>query len=679
MDELHNRGSPRLQFTNEERTGRALENPITKPEKAARKAITSRHTLKNKQRLTLSADEVKTGLDNSAEASDASEGLLPETSSGPHADDGTNIRESREIRTDPKPPGVRNTRQKPANQATGPDQAVSMGESREIPFSETADAVKSACASAKHEAKKKAVRLKFEKTNAKKPSRMMHPVEKTVRTAGDQFHRQVSKANREDQNVAVNAALQGDRAAGSALMAGEHAYHARKLRLYKQAQTAGKNPGRTTIRSQEAKAQPGNPRFSSNPISRWQQKRTIQKEYAAAKHEGGKWSVRHATTKIGQAAERAKDAAAESVNSIRRHPVAIIILGLGGLILFMFVGLQGCAPMVGSISGGTAIGSYPAEEADVRAAERAYLALEKALKDEMSHYEQYHPGYHEYHVDADEIWHDPYVLMAIISACSNGEEWDMDAAMPVIEKYFELQYTVTETITTETRFYEDVQTVTRTVKDPDTGETWTETYEINVFVPYDYTICNVTLENKDLSHLPVVSMSHEQMSLYAMYMSTHGNMEGLFTGPHAPALKDPMLYDIPQSLLDADPDFARLMEEATKYIGYPYVWGGSDPDTSFDCSGYVSYVFTNSGVYDTGRLGAKGLRSLCLDVPNSQVRPGDIVFFDGTMGDDVEGVTHCGIYVGNNMMIHCGNPIGFANLNDSYWRKHFHSYGRVPY
>ena len=274
----------------------------------------------------------------------------------------------------------------------------------------------------------------------------------------------------------------------------------------------------------------------------------------------------------------------------------------------------------------------------------------------MDHYKRYHPGYDEYRVEADEIWHNPYVLIAIISAYYDGQDWDIDSAMPVIEKYFNLQYVVTETISTQTRY--------RT----EDGES----------VPYTYTICSVKMENKDLSHLPVVSMSHHTMGMYALYMASHGNMEGIFHGPHAVPLKDPMLYDIPQETLDADPSFARLMEEATKYVGYPYVWGGASPETSFDCSGFVSYVFTASGVYNTGRLGAKGLRSLCRNVPTDQVKPGDIVFFEGTMGDGVAGITHCGIYVGNNMMIHCGSPLGYANLNDSYWRQHFHSFGRVP-
>ena len=273
--------------------------------------------------------------------------------------------------------------------------------------------------------------------------------------------------------------------------------------------------------------------------------------------------------------------------------------------------------------------------------------------DEIDHYERYHPGYDEYVVEADEIWHDPYVLIAIISAYYDGEEWNIDSAMPVINKYFDLQYEVTETVRTRT---------------------WTD----DNGVLQSKSTCTVKLINKNLSHLPVVSMSHHTLGMYALYMGTHGNMEGIFRGGHASALKDPMLYDIPQETLDANPTFARLMEEANKYIGYPYVWGGSDPETSFDCSGFISYVFTNSGVYNTGRLGAKGLRSLCRNVPVDQVKLGDIVFFDGTI-EGAAGVTHCGIYVGNNMMLHCGSPIGYANLNDSYWRQHFHSFGRVPY
>ena len=277
----------------------------------------------------------------------------------------------------------------------------------------------------------------------------------------------------------------------------------------------------------------------------------------------------------------------------------------------------------------------------------------------------------EYHFDLDEIEHDPYVLMAIISACFDGQDWTLETAMPVLDKYFKLQYIVTESVTRETRY----RTETEQRYNPET-----ERLEIvTVRVPYAYTVCHVRLENKNLSHLPVVSMSHHTMGMYALYMATHGNMEGIFHGnPYAAPLKDPTLYDIPDETLASSPTFAALMAEAEKYIGYPYVWGGASPETSFDCSGFVSYVFTNSGVYNTGRLGAKGLRSLCRNVPAAQAEPGDVVFFEGTMGDGVDGITHCGIYVGNGMMIHSGSPIGYANLNDAYWKSHFHSFGRMP-
>ena len=459
---------------------------------------------------------------------------------------------------------------------------------------------------------------------------------------------------------------------------GEHAYHAHKMRPYKRLEKAEKRLDQANIRVMEKQYRQEHPQFTSNPYSRWQQKRAIRREYAAAKRGAGGRTVQNTAKSAEKATEKVSDAAGKTVEVIRRHPTILLLLALGGMLLIVMSSLQACTPLAQSVLESVVIGTYPAEEEDVRAAERVYAEKERQLKDEMDHYERYHPGYDEYHVEADEIWHNPYVLIAIISAYYDGQEWDIDSAMPVIEKYFALQYVVTETVTTETRYRTERQTGTRLVTDPDTGRTYTESYTYDADVPYTYTICNVKLENKDLSHLPVVSMSHHTMGMYALYMASHGNMEGIFHGPHAVPLKDPLLYDIPQETLDADPTFARLMEEANKYVGYPYVWGGASPETSFDCSGFVSYVFTASGVYNTGRLGAKGLRSLCRDVPVDQAKPGDIVFFDGTMGEGVAGITHCGIYVGNNMMIHCGSPLGYANLNYSYWRQHFHSFGRVP-
>ena len=380
-----------------------------------------------------------------------------------------------------------------------------------------------------------------------------------------------------------------------------------------------------------------------------------------------------------KAADTAEKAAKSVIDKIRENPKVLLICALGAMLLVVMSALQSCTPLAQSVLESIVIGTYPAEEDDVRAAERAYAAKEKELQDEINHYEQLHPGYDEYHVNADEIWHDPYVLIAIISAYYDGEDWDIDRAYPVIEKYFELQYDLTETVETEIRYRDETRTGTYTVTDPDTGERRTESYSYTASVPYEYTICNVTLENKNLSHLPVVSMSHHTMGMYALYMATHGNMEGIFRGGHASVLRDPYIYDIPQEVLDANPTFARLMEEANQYIGYPYVWGGDSPETSFDCSGFVSYVFTNSGVYNTGRLGAKGLHSLCRKISADEIQPGDLVFFEGTLGEKVDGVTHVGIYVGNHMMIHCGSPIGYQDLNDSYYKKHLLDYGRIPY
>ena len=645
MDEHRSRGSSRLQFSKEELENDALTRPIAKAEKAADKYEAAQKKLRKGYRVRLTRETRETAASSSA---DHPRNTPDEHPAMPQEE------EIPDVRIDPKAPAVQNTRKKPKpakDEANVPD-AVSAPEPERLFHGTVPDAAVPAASAG---AKKKVLRLKFEETQAKKPSQLTHPVQKAVKAAGDQLHRQVKESN-EDDNVAVDAVLQADEKTETALQMGEHAYHAHKMRPYRRLEKAEKRLDKANIRVMEKQYQQEHPQFTSNPYSRWQQKRAIRREYAAAKRGANGRTVQSTAKSAEKATEKVSDAAAKTVEGIRRHPTILLLLALGGMLLIVMSSLQSCTPLAQSVLESVVIGTYPAEEEDVRAAERVYAEKERQLKDEMDHYERYHPGFDEYHVEADEIWHNPYVLIAIISAYYDGQDWNIDSAMPVIEKYFKLQYIVTESITTQTRY--------RT----ENGES----------VPYTYTICNVKLENKDLSHLPVVSMSHHTMGMYALYMATHGNMEGIFHGPHAVPLKDPMLYDIPQETLDADPTFAKLMEEANKYVGYPYVWGGASPETSFDCSGFVSYVFTASGVYNTGRLGAKGLRSLCRDVPVDQAKPGDIVFFDGTMGEGVAGITHCGIYVGNNMMIHCGSPLGYANLNDSYWRQHFHSFGRVP-
>ena len=241
--------------------------------------------------------------------------------------------------------------------------------------------------------------------------------------------------------------------------------------------------------------------------------------------------------------------------------------------------------------------------------------------------------------------------------------------MPVLNKYFKLQYIVTESVTTQRKY----RTETEQRYNPETERMETVTLR----VPYAYTVCHVRLENRNLSHLPVVSMSHHTMGMYALYMATHGNMEGIFHGnPYAAPLKDPTLYDIPDETLASSPTFAALMAEAEKYIGYPYVWGGASPSTSFDCSGLVCWVINNCGNgWNVGRTTADGLRSYCSYASPSDAKPGDLIFFQGTY--DTPGASHVGIYVGNNMMIHCGNPIQYTSIASSYWQQHFMAFGRL--
>ena len=295
-------------------------------------------------------------------------------------------------------------------------------------------------------------------------------------------------------------------------------------------------------------------------------------------------------------------------------------------------------------------------------AEAAYCDLESELQHYLDTYESTH-DYDEYHFDLDEIEHDPYVLTSILCALHEGQ-WTQEQVAGMLQAIFDRQYILTEEVVVEVRYRTETHTDS-------------EGNDYDVDVPYNYYICYVTLENVDLSHLPVSLMGEDQLSRYAIYMSTLGNRPDLFPGSGyigkyvEGRYTD---YDIPPEALD-DEVFAAIIKEAEKYLGYPYIWGGSSPSTSFDCSGFVSWVINHSG-WDVGRLGAQGLCNICTPVSSANVKPGDLVFFTGTY--DTPGVSHVGIYVGNNMMIHCGDPISYANLNSSYWQSHFYRYGRLP-
>ena len=335
--------------------------------------------------------------------------------------------------------------------------------------------------------------------------------------------------------------------------------------------------------------------------------------------------------------------------------------------MVLVLSLQSCASSLitlgNAAAGAVGATTYPAQDGDMLGAEAAYCSLEAELQHYLDTYESTH-DYDEYHFDLDAIEHDPYVLVSILSAWHEGE-WTLADVQPTLQMLFDRQYTLTENVVKERRYYIETDTWT-----DEEGNTHTDSYRVY----YDYYICTVTLDNFNLSHLPIYIMGEEKVSRYSLYMATLGNRPDLFPGSSyvGKYTSPPEGYEVPGEYLD-DETFAAMLSEAEKYLGYPYVWGGSSPATSFDCSGFVSWVVNHSG-WNVGRLGAQGLYNICTST--SSPRPGDLVFFKGTY--DTPGVSHCGIYVGDGMMLHCGDPISYANLNSSYWQAHFYAYGRLP-
>lgn len=507
--------------------------------------------------------------------------------------------------------------------------------------------------------------LRFEKVDKKKPpSKLTHAVQDApANLVLSQVHREVAQS--EDDNVGVEAAHKVEQAVESGGRLVQSAHRAHQLKPYRAAIRAEKKLERANLDALQKKAEIDSP--TSNPVSKWQQKQAIKKQYAAAKHNQAAQTTAKAAENTAKAAKKAAEKAEKAGKYVWEHRRGFAIAAAILLMLaFLLNGLSSCSVIMDGVGSGIAASTYPSQDADMLSAEAQYCAMEAELQHYLDTYESTH-DYDEYHFDLDTIEHDPYVLISMITALHQGE-WTLDEVQGTLQMLFDRQYILTEDVVVETRY----RTETDTWTDAD-GNTHTDTYQ----VPYDYYICTVTLENFNLSHVPVYIMSEEQLGMYATYMATLGNRPDLFPGSGyigkyvEGSYTD---YDIPPEALD-DEVFAAIIKEAEKYLGYPYVWGGSSPSTSFDCSGFVSWVINHSG-WDVGRLGAQGLCNICTPVSSANVKPGDLVFFTGTY--DTPGVSHVGIYVGNNMMIHCGDPISYANLNSNYWQSHFYRYGRLP-
>ena len=398
------------------------------------------------------------------------------------------------------------------------------------------------------------------------------------------------------------------------------------------------------------------PGLVKNPWQRFLYKRRLKQQYRKRAKEAAQYGAAAAK----KTAVTTEKLATRTVGFVKRHPVGVLLALACLLIVVLF---QSCvsslAPLGSGAGGGIGATTYAAKDEDILAAEAAYCDLEAELQGYLDSYTATH-SYDEYHFDLDEIEHDPYVLISILSALHEGE-WTLADVEGTLADLFDRQYILTEEVVVETRY----RTESRTDSE---GNSYT------VQVPYDYYICYVTLENFNLSHLPVYMMGEDQLARYALYMATLGNRPDLFPGSgYVDKYTQPAdRYEVPAEYM-GDEKFAALLTEAEKYVGYPYVCGGSSPATSFDFSGYLSWVLNQCG-WNVGRLGATGLYNYC--TPTSDPQPGDLVFFVGTY--DTDGVSHCGLYLGDGMMLHCGDPIGYANLNTSYWQAHLYAYGRLP-
>ena len=442
-------------------------------------------------------------------------------------------------------------------------------------------------------------------------------------------------------------------------------HYSHKLKQYDKAARLERKSDSANVEALYQRERHNDPSPSSNPISRWRQKQELKKRYMEAKA-SGKAGASGAAKGGKRAAEGTKSLVDKGIEFVKEHPKAILIAGVLGLLVMLIAGMFSSCTAMFAGSGNAVLGtSYTAEDADILGADADYSALETALDNQISNIESTHPGYDEYRYDLAEIGHNPYELASYLTVLF--EDYTRAEVQSTLQSLFAQQYTLTLTPEVEVRY----RTETRTDS---------EGNDYDVEVPYNYYILNVKLTNKGLGAVIRDSgLTTEQADRYDVLMTTSGNRSELFGedvyGVSGGEYTD---YDIPGEAL-TDEKFRRMITEAEKYLGYPYVWGGSNPSTSFDCSGFVSWVINHSGNgWSVGRLGAKGLKGICDIIPPDQAKPGDLIFFHHTYdAPDPSDATHVGIYVGDGMMIHCGNPISYASTESSYWQSHFLCFGRI--
>lgn len=518
------------------------------------------------------------------------------------------------------------------------------------------------------------VRLYFEETDKPPKGKLSHsPADRPLREAAAALHGKIHEVEKENSGVegTHKAEKLAEKAGGYAKRKLKEGYRSHKLKPYREAAKAETAAQKANTAYLYQKTLRENPELAASPLSRFYQKRKIKQQYAKDLRAGAKAAgkAKNTANSTRKAAQKAGAATKKTTDFFLRHWKGILMIGAVLLLLVMiFTGLSSCSAMLqGGVSSilGT---SYTAEDEAIREVEADYKALEADLRAEIDRIESDYPDYDEYQYHLDEIGHDPFALASYLTA--KLHDYTRQEAQSELQALFALQYTLTLREETEIRY----RTETSTSTDPETGETTTETEE----VPYEYYILHVTLKNKNLSTLAGELLTPEQKERFDVYMETRGNKPDVFgENIYVPGGNGEYTdYEIPPEAL-SDERFAAMISEAEKYLGYPYVWGGSSPSTSFDCSGFVCWVINQSGVGSIGRTTAQGIFNYTTPIAPSEAKPGDIIYFTGTY-DSHSAVSHVGIYVGNGMMIHCGNPISYASVNSPYWQQHFYSYGRIP-
>ena len=565
---------------------------------------------------------------------------------------------------------LRDSRNKTADSSTGDSSKKKAEHRRQIRHE--ADLAKMRSKKLKSEQEVKA--KKNAAASGKKGGKPKKPGNLAADALSAKAHQSVRNANK-DNNSGVEAAHFTEGSAEGAARAGSRFQYGRKLRQYKKLERLEKKANKDAVDSIFAERMKSDPQAGSNLFSRWRQKQAIKKEYAAAK--AGAAAAESTAAGTAKAAQGTASMTEKAFQFVQSHSHIIIGIAAVGLLVLVIAGsVSSCSVLING-GGNVVLGtSYTAEDEDLKGVETDYTKLEDKLRKQIDRIETDHPGYDEYRYNLAEIGHNPYELASLLTV--EFENYTRSQVQARLQSIFEAQYELKLEEKVEIRTRKETRVGYR--YNPITGTGHTYTYQVTV--QYEYKILNVTLLNRGVDYVARNSgLTDDQLQRYEVTLECRGNRDDLFAGivfatpDGAGSSGEYQDYDIPGEAL-TDEKFRKMITEAEKYLGHPYVWGGSSPSTSFDCSGFVSWVINHCGNgWNVGRQTANGLMGKCDIIPKSEAKPGDLIFFQKTY--NTSGASHVGIYVGNGMMIHCGNPISYASIETNYWRQHYYCMGRI--